>query len=928
MIVISAPRYLKPLRALLALALCATFFLQLGIFSGEDAEAATLQRGDVSRASSGGIVLDAELHTKQPVFDKHVSVSSVANSSTPDTIHTYSYTLNVPAKTYTTLGTTVSARWSDVGFDAEDDRIDLVVSWLPDSRWYSLSALSQIPLLQRYDKNGYGTAGICIGINKEVTGARACCEQHLKIEFFKHGTSTPARGSFLTKITDLDKAGWYDGYDDRWCESIEFVSGHGSDMYVSASNVLNIGMNRNNEDATDYRATREMDGSSLDSGVVACLSSGSEFWYYSTHGWTDILDQFDPKSITLWGTTGGEVHCDGKTGTIPVGWRGSRTVSIDASVGYKITDVRIDGGSVGTPSSYTFTSVTDHHTLDASFAPIAYTITFKPNDAEGLMPSLTLAYDESRRLTNNSFVRPGYLFTGWSTHSDGSGTHYEDAQEVRNLSSADGTEIVLYAQWKPIEYEVAFDANSGVGSMPNQSFFYDRTRALTPNSFTKTGYSFDGWNTRQDGSGEAFADGQEVVNLTSNQDDTVTLYAQWTPITYRVTFDANEGKGAMEEQRFIFDQTDRLYVNQFSRTGYLFTGWNTQADGKGVRYTDLQEILNLSSTFDDVIELYAQWVPIGYYIVFDAQGGSGTMADQMLLYDQAEALQQNTLQRTGYRWVAWNAHPSLPEESYADCEVVKNLAERANETVVLYAIWTANRCLIVYDSNGGTGSMHAQSLAYGTAETLYPNKFERIGYRWSSWNTQPDGSGLSYDNEQCVQDLSTIDNSIITLYAQWAEKPEGDEGNSSSPEPDTEDPDPNPEPDQDTIEQPGDRPSEDGSSSDDPTNNPTNAPSSTEKNEGNNRPGADLAEMADPEPPDEPGESEEDLASAQATRDTTSKTTTNSLSYAKTGEAIVPIVCCALAGATLGAVLMIYAHRKKKCALEKQRRLFQKYLKP
>lgn len=84
----------------------------------------------------------------------------------------------------------------------------------------------------------------------------------------------------------------------------------------------------------------------------------------------------------------------------------------------------------------------------------------------------------------------------------------------------------------------------------------------------------------------------------------------------------------------------------------------------------------------------------------------------------------------------------------------------------------------------------------------------------------------------------------------------------------------------------------------------------------------------DPEPPDEPGESEEDLAFAQASRDSASKTTTNSLSYAKTGEAIVPIACCALAGVTLGAVLMIYAHRKKKCALEKQRRLFQKYLKP
>lgn len=842
MIVISTPHYLKPLRALSALVLCVVFFLQLGIFSSEDAEAATLQRGDVSRASSGGIVLDAELHTKQPVFDKHVSVSSVANSSTSDTIHTYSYALNVPAKTYTTLGTTVSVRWDDVGFDADDDRIDLVVSWLPDSRWYSLSALSQIPLLQRYDQNGYGTAGICIGINKEATGARACCEQHLKIEFLKHGTSTSARGSFLTKITDLDKAGWYDGYDDRWCESIEFVSGHGADMYVPASSVLNIGKNRNSEDATDYRATREMDGSSLDSGVVASLSSGAEFWYYSTRGWTDILDQFDPKSIALQSNPGGEVHCDGKTGTIPVGWRGSRTVSIDASEGYKIADVRIDGESVGTPCSYAFTSVTDHHTIDASFAPITYRITFESNGAEGSMPSLTMAYNESRCLTSNSFIRPGYLFTGWNTCPDGSGTHYEDAQEVRNLSSSDEAEI--------------------------------------------------------------------------------TLYAQWTPIAYRITFDANGGKGTMEAQRLVFDQADHLHVNQFSRTGYLFAGWSTQADGKGARYADLQEVLNLSSTPNDTIALYAQWMPISYYIVFDAQGGSGTMADQLLLYDQAEALQQNTLQRTGYRWVTWNTHPSLPETSYTDGEVVKNLAERANETVVLYAIWTANRCLIVYDSNGGTGSMHAQSLAYGKAETLYLNEFERVGYRWTSWNTQPDGSGLSYSDEQRVQDLSTIDNSVITLYAQWEKRAESDTTDSLSPEPDVQDPD------QDKIEQPDDPPSEDSSSSNDPANSPTNAPSSNEKNEGDDQPSAGLAEMIDPETPDEPGESEGDPTSPQTTHDDVSQIMSKASAYAKTGETIMPITCCALAGATLGAALMIYTYRKKKRALEKQRRLFQKYLKP
>lgn len=917
----------KTRRALLALTLCAVLLLQLGIFAAEDASAATLQRGDVSRASSGGIVLDAELHTKEPTFNVPVSTSSVASSDTPDTIHTYSCALAIPAKTYTTLGTAVSARWSDVGFDADDDRIDIVVSWLPDSRWYSLTALSQIPLLQRYDQNSYGTAGICVGINKEVTGSRACCEQHLKIEFFKRGTSTPARGSFLTKITDLDKSGWYGGYDDRWCESIEFISGHGSDMHVPASSVLNIGNNRNGEASTDYRATREMDGSSLDSGVVACLSSGAEFWYYSTRGWTDILDQFDPKSITLQAGAGGTVHCDGKTGTIPVGWRSNRTVSIEASIGYKIADVKIDGDSVGAPSSYTFDSVTENHAIEASFAPITYTVSFDPNGAEGLMPSLIMTYGETRQLTSNSFIRPGYLFTGWNTRPDGSGAPYEDAQAVQDLCSTDGAVIELYAQWRPVEYDVIFDANSGTGSMPSQHFIYDQAQALASNAFTKTGYAFDGWSTRQDGSGEAFSNEQEARNLAANHGDTITLYAKWAPITYRVTFDANEGDGSMEDQRLSFDQPDRLHVNQFARTGYLFAGWNTQADGSGTCYTDLQEILNLSSTPDDTIALYAQWTPIGYYVVFDAQGGSGTMVDQLLFYDRADALQHNTLHRTGYRWVTWNTHPSIPETSYADGEIVKNLAERANETVVLYAIWTANRCLIVYDSNGGTGSMHAQSLAYGTAETLYPNEFEREGYRWTSWNTQPDGSGFRYDDEQRVQDLSTIDNSVITLYAQWEDASDDDEGVSSSPDPDTEDPDPS-DPDRSETEQPSERPSDDSSdnaSAGDPDDGSTSAETD---DGGSDTPDEGAGDMDGAGTSEERTDSDGDeVVSARSAHDENTRES-NASPYAKTGETIMPLICCALAGATLGTALIVHSRRKKKRAFERQRQLFQKYLKP
>ena len=68
--------------------------------------------------------------------------------------------------------------------------------------------------------------------------------------------------------------------------------------------------------------------------------------------------------------------------------------------------------------------------------------------------------------------------------------------------------------------------------------------ALTANTFTRTGYTFAGWNTAANGTGTAYADG---ATYTFTAD--ITLYAQWTALpTHTVTFDANGGTGTMTPQ--------------------------------------------------------------------------------------------------------------------------------------------------------------------------------------------------------------------------------------------------------------------------------------------------------------------------------------------------------------------------------------------
>lgn len=81
---------------------------------------------------------------------------------------------------------------------------------------------------------------------------------------------------------------------------------------------------------------------------------------------------------------------------------------------------------------------------------------------------------------------------------------------------------------------------------------YTDTRLRT-NSYTSIGYVFTGWNTEPDGSGESFADEQEVLNLTSEENGTVKLYAQWKKSESSLLIDAAggtyKGQSAYEQKQ-------------------------------------------------------------------------------------------------------------------------------------------------------------------------------------------------------------------------------------------------------------------------------------------------------------------------------------------------------------------------------------------
>ena len=197
---------------------------------------------------------------------------------------------------------------------------------------------------------------------------------------------------------------------------------------------------------------------------------------------------------------------------------------------------------------------------------------------------------------------------GWEEYTPSVNDFYADLQKdyvllspasiPEKLPTEDETVTVKFEKNTQTR-TITFNANGGTGTMSKQNIKPGVAIALTANAFTRNGYTFNGWNTKADGTGTSYANRQSVT-LNAN----TTLYAQWKSNTRTITFNANGGTGTMSKQNIKPGVAAALTANTFTRTGYVFNGWNSRADGKGTAYKDKQKV-----TFNASMTLYAQWKP-------------------------------------------------------------------------------------------------------------------------------------------------------------------------------------------------------------------------------------------------------------------------------------------------------------------------------
>lgn len=172
----------------------------------------------------------------------------------------------------------------------------------------------------------------------------------------------------------------------------------------------------------------------------------------------------------------------------------------------------------------------------------AYTLSFDSNGGRGVMPDQIKNYGEALSLNPNEFIKTGYTFNGWKDLK--SGTVYPDKTTLNeDLTVIDGEVVKLYAQWRANNYTIKYDGNTADGgSMPDQTMIYDQAADLELNSYTKIGAIFIGWNTQTDGKGTAYTNGENVRNLTTVDNETLSLYAQWRLRTPGISTSQSTGK--------------------------------------------------------------------------------------------------------------------------------------------------------------------------------------------------------------------------------------------------------------------------------------------------------------------------------------------------------------------------------------------------
>ncbi|MCL2192424.1 MAG: InlB B-repeat-containing protein [Treponema sp.] len=388
-----------------------------------------------------------------------------------------------------------------------------------------------------------------------------------------------------------------------------------------------------------------------------------------------------------------------------------------------------------------------------------FTVRFNLNDGSGIPTPAPQTVDAGSAITlpsGTGLSRYGYVFGGWNTTADGTGTNFN-----AGASFTPSGNITLYARWNQgLPVTVRFDNNGGTGTIPSLTATQGSAVMLPSGAgFSRLEFTFAGWNTNRAGTGTEHLAGSSFTPLSD-----ITLYARWVP-TVIVSFNSNSGSGTVPAQAVGQGLSMMLPSGGgLSRTGYAFDGWNERSDGIGINHS-----AGSMFTPHNNITLYARWVSVGvgnFTVTFDANGATSGTVPPLQTVPNGTVITipgRGTLQRSGYTFNGWNTNVAGTGTNHAagaSFTVTGNTTLFANWVPVVVTNFT-----VTFNANGATSGTvpSLQTVPSGTVITL-PGQgtLQRSGHTFNGWNTNAAGTGTNHS-----ADTSFTVTGNVTLFARW-----------------------------------------------------------------------------------------------------------------------------------------------------------------
>lgn len=325
-------------------------------------------------------------------------------------------------------------------------------------------------------------------------------------------------------------------------------------------------------------------------------------------------------------------------------------------------------------------------------------------------------------------------------------------------------------------------------------------------------FKFKEWNTKADGTGTAYHP-EDVYT----QNSSLTLFAIWTPSSVQISYSSgtysvgNNPTGIVEGEdppsvtlTAGINETYAIPEVPYTMTRYLVYVLNDSENETLVQpsatETEIHTLNALEETVynsDDTIKDYLQavtrnplqWFDDGVYGDFWLPHDEGSYDDWNLMFadDRDDNLEAHITMsprwsninatigfaaKPGYKFTGWNTSPTGDGIPYNYTPGHTRQVSLTNTYLYLYPMFEPLECEVEYNANVPeneyTGSMANTPFTFGTETTLSANAFERNGFVFAGWATEPNGEKL-YDDEASVTftaDQLDEDNKVV-LYAVW-----------------------------------------------------------------------------------------------------------------------------------------------------------------